>query len=256
MHRTTLTLTAAALMASGLQGKSRDPGPADKRETAVDTFDRITVAGPFMVRIRTGNEPGISLAGPRTMLDDTELFVRDGQLIIRWQEGASWSRNGNHGVDIDIKVPTLREATMAGAGSIDIDQVRADDFVAIIIGAGEVSVEGAKAARFRAQMAGAGSLTVGRIDAKTVEVDLAGSGNLRATGNAERAALKVMGSGSFDSPDFTASNATIVAAGSGAIRAAVSNTADIESIGSGPISLTGGAKCSVSKMGSGNVHCS
>ena len=138
MYKTILSIAAAALMAGGAEAKSRDPGPPDGRQAATGAFDRIAVAGPFLVRVSTGNVPSVSLVGPRTMLDDTELLVRDGQLIIRWQEGASWSRNGGQGVDIDIKVPNLREATMAGAGSIAIDAVQGDSFDAVLLGAGGV----------------------------------------------------------------------------------------------------------------------
>jgi hypothetical protein len=255
MRKSVLAASAAALMAGGAQAKSRDPGPPDKRQVAIGAFDRIAVAGPFFVRVSTGKAAKISLAGPRTMLDDAELLVRGGQLIVRWQEGANWSRNGNHGVDIDITIPALREVTMAGAGAIHIDQVLSDSFGAIVTGAGGVIVEKAQVGRLHAQLAGSGSLTLGEIEATSLEADLAGSGAMRVAGRADTATLRVLSSGSFDNPDFAASNATILSGGSGVVRAAVSHSADIKSTGSGAIVLTGGAKCSVSKMGSGDVRC-
>src|SRR5690349_18724909 len=105
-----------ALLASGAQAKSRDPGPPDHREVTPGSFDSIAVAGPFVVRVHTGKATKVALTGPRTMLDDTELVIRDGQLLIRWQEGASWSRNGNQGVDVDIAMPVISGVTNVGAG--------------------------------------------------------------------------------------------------------------------------------------------
>ncbi len=250
-----LAAAAGALLAGSAQTKSRDPGPPDARMASPGEFDRIAIAGPFVVTVRTGHEIAISMSGPRTMLDDTELLVRDGQLIVRWQEGASWSRNGNHGVDIDIQVPALREAMMAGAGSIAIDRVQADDFTVKLLSAGGISVQALDVDQFKAQLAGAGSLDVGRIDAKAIEIDVAGSGEVRANGRAGTATLRLVGSGSFNNPDFAAGDASIISSGSGAVRATVTNGADIKIAGSGDVELTGGAKCSVSKQGSGNVHC-
>ena len=243
-------------MLSGFQAKSRDPGPPDKRQVAIGDFDRIAVGGPFMVRIRTGQTTSIAMSGPGTMLDDTETFVRDGQLIVRWQEGASWQRNGGHGVNLDITVPTLREATNFEAGSIEIDRVQADGFTAMLMGAGPITVGSVEAKKFKAQVAGAGSLMLGQVAAAAMQVDLGGSGGIRAEGRVDHADLNLIGSGSFDNPDFSARDANIVSSGSGVLRATVTHKAAIQSMGSGDIALTGGAKCTVSKAGSGNVNCS
>lgn len=251
-----MAIAGAALMLSGFQAKSRDPGPPDERQIAIGDFDRIAVGGPFLVRIRTGQTTNIALSGPSTMLDDTEMFVRDGQLIVRWQEGASWQRNGNHGVDIDIMVPTLREATNFEAGSIEIDRVQADGFTAMLMGSGPIAIGSLAAKTFKAQVAGSGSLMLGQVAAAAMQVDLGGSGGIRAKGRVDHADLNLMGSGSFDNPDFSAREANIVSASSGVLRAMVTHKAAIQSMGSGDIALTGGAKCSVSKAGSGNVHCS
>ena len=249
-------VAVTALVANGAQARSRDPGPPDQRQVMPGNFDRVAVAGPFVVRIHTGQATSVSLSGPRTMLDDTDLFIRDGQLVIGWQEGAGWSRNGNLGVDVDITVPVIRGAMNLGAGSIDIDRVQTDHFTASLASSGGITIHAMDVNELKAELAGAGSLGLAQIEAKGVDVDLAGSGTMRATGRAGTANLRLASSGSFDNPGFTARDANIVSAGSGAIRAIVTNAADIKSLGSGGIVLTGGAKCTVSKMGSGNVNCS
>jgi hypothetical protein len=236
MRKRVVSVAGVALLASVTHAKSRDPGPPDQRQVTVGKFDRIVVAGPFVVRVHTGKPGNIVLAGPRTMVDDTELVVRDGQLIIRWQEGASWSRNGNQGVDVDVEIPVMRGVTNVGAGSIDIDRVKTDRFVATL--------------------ASAGSVTINSMDVGQLKADLTGAGNLRAVGQAGSASLMVMGSGSFDSPNLVARDAHVTSGGSGGVRATVTNSAAIESFGSGGTLLRGGAKCSVSKHGSGNVRCS
>lgn len=257
MRRKSIAVAAiAALAASGGQAKSRDPGPPDKRQVTPGKFDRITVAGPFLVKVSTGKSTNVTLSGPRTMLDDTELFVRDGQLIIRWQEGASWSRNGNQGVDVEITLPGIRGATNLGAGSIDIDRVQTDQFVAQLASSGGISIHSIAVGQLTAQLAGSGSLALAGLEAKTMDADLAGSGGIRAAGQVDSAYLKLVSSGSFDNPAFTARNASIESAGAGVVRATVTNAAVIKSGGSGQVVLTGGAKCTVTTLSSGRVHCS
>ena len=39
-------------------------------------------------------------------------------------------------------------------------------------------------------------------------------------------------------------------------RANATGTADVDIVGSGDVDLTGGAKCTISKAGSGDVRCS
>jgi hypothetical protein len=253
MHKSIFTLTAvaAALMASGLQAKSREAGPQDKRQVVIGSFDRIAVAGPFLVRVSTGDGPDVRLSGPRTMLADTEIFVRDGQLVIRWQEGASWSRNGSHGVDIDIKVPSLREATMYGAGSIDINRVHGESFGAMLASSGGIAVQKLDVKRFEAKLAGSGSLRVGELDADAADVLVAGSGAMRATGTARTATLKLFGSSAFNNPDLSVREATIFKSGPSTVRLNVTEKADVQTAGPGEVVLTGGGKYTVSELGPG-----
>jgi hypothetical protein len=226
----------AALLSGSAQAMGRDPGPPDHRQVTIGQFDRVAVAGPFVVRVRTGKAVSASLSGSRTMLDDTELLVRDGELIVRWQEGAGWSRNGDEGVDVEITMPEVRGVRNLGAGQIDIDRVRGDRFAATLVSAGRVTIDS--------------------MDVDELKAELAGSGSLRAAGQVGTANLMVASSGSFDSPELTAQDADITSVGSGAVRANVTHTATIKTLGSGGIQLTGGAKCSVNKSGSGDVRCS
>ena len=251
-----VAVAAAALMAAGAQPKSRDPGPTDHRQLAPGEFDRILVAGPFLVRVRTGQATSVSLTGPRTTLDDTELVVRDGQLFIGWQEGAGWPRNGNEGVDVDVTVPAIRGVTNAGTGSVDIDRVKTDRFVATLSSAGGVTIHSMDIGQLQAQLSGSGNLALRQINAKAVDVLLAGSGGVRAAGEADTATLSLGSSGSFDGPNFKARDASIMSNGPGAVRASVTHIAHIKSFGAGGIFLTGGAKCSVTKLGPGDVRCS
>jgi putative autotransporter adhesin-like protein len=251
-----IVAAAALLSSSAAQGMSRDPGPPDQRRSAPGEFDRIAIAGPFVVKIRTGKATSVSLSGPRTMLDDIELVVHDGQLVVGWQEGASWSRNGDQGVNIDITMPVLRGVTNVGAGSIAVDRIKADHFLATLLSAGGVTIGSMDVGYLKAELAGAGTLELEEMEAKDLDVDLVGSGGMRAAGRADTANLRLASSGSFDNPNFAIRNASISSGGSGSVVTTVTSKADIKTAGSGMIVVTGGAKCSISRAGSGDVRCS
>jgi len=242
-------------MAAGVHGKGRDPGPPEARTAVAGQFDRIMVNGPFQVKVSTGKSASISLRGPRTMLDDTEFTIRDGKLFINWQEGASWSRNGDHGVDIDITLPALKEATIGESGLIEIDRVAGDSFTAMLFSSGEITIHAVEVKAFDALVAAAGELSIDQLNADSVDVKLGGSGGMRVAGRAEVAKLAVFGAGSFDNPSFIAKDASIITAGSGGVRATVDHHATIKSMGSGEVHLSGGATCTVSNNGSGSVNC-
>lgn len=235
--------------------RGRDPGLSDARVAATAAFDQIAVHGPFQVTVTTGQKPEVALRGPATMLDDTDLAVRDGKLMIGWQEGACWSRNGDQGVAIEISLPTLTEATIGDSGSIAIDRIEGERFTAMLFSSGEIAIRDLEVKTLDALQGGSGGLSIERLDAEAVEIKLSGSGGMRVKGRATTATIMVAGAGAFDSPDFVAADASIIVAGSGGLRATVTDRADIRSMGSGEISLTGGARCMVSNGGAGRVIC-
>jgi hypothetical protein len=85
---------------------------------------------------------------------------------------------------------------------------------------------------------------------------IAGSGGVKASGSAKRASYSIAGSGDLDAGNLTATDADAEIAGSGSIRARVTGTAKASIAGSGDIDISGGARCTQSKHGSGSIRCS
>lgn len=210
------------------------------RNYNVGNFDRIEVAGPYNVEVRTGDRVSVAGRGTTELMQRTIVEVKDGELSIhprrenRWW-GRNWSRNEK--ANFVVTVPQLRGATIAGSGSIKVDRVRGP--------------------RFEGQIGGSGSLQVGSIDVQQVEFGIGGSGSVRALGGrAQRAEYNIGGSGDINAAAIAVQNAKVSIAGSGDVAARASGTADVSIVGSGDVAITGGAKCNISKMGSGRVRCS
>ena len=243
MRKAVLISIAAATAAAGCsQGRAEDGGPTVQRSYQVGNFQRLEVAGPYDVRVRTGANPSVSATGPEKLLDRLVVEVKGDRLLIHPESEHrgffNWGRSGVRGnATLEVTVPALREASIAGSGGISVDKVHGSDF------------EGS--------IAGSGDLNLDSLNVQSLKLSIAGSGDVRAhSGQAQRADYSIAGSGGIDARAIQAQTADVSIAGSGSVNAQASGTADVSIMGSGDVVLTGGAKCHVSKAGSGDVRCS
>lgn len=242
MRKPIAAAVIAATAATSACGHSRgeDAGPVVSRAYQVGNFDRIEVAGPYDVDIRTGSSPSVSARGGQKLIEHMVVEVKDGRLLIHPQERKGWFGGGWHfggKVDLQVTVPELHGATIAGSGDIKVDKVRGE--------------------RFDGTVAGSGGIDIAALDVQALKLSIAGSGAAKAgSGRAQSAAFEIAGSGDIDARGVEAQTADVSIAGSGSVNAQAKATASVSIMGSGDVEVTGGAKCSVSKAGSGNVRCS
>jgi hypothetical protein len=236
-----LGIGAAAIAVAGC-GKSHaeDGGPTVKRNYQVGAFDKIEVAGPYDVSVRTGAGPTVTASGPEKAIEQLVVEVKGDKLVIHTKERRggifSWGSHNFGNTTLQVAVPALSAATIAGSGGINVDKIKGDTF--------------------RGAVGGSGDLTLGSLEVQSLELAIGGSGDIRASGRARSADYSIAGSGDIDASGLSSETADASIAGSGSIRAQATGTANAKIMGSGDITLTGGAKCSVSKMGSGDINCS
>lgn len=220
--------------------RSENPGPVVSRNFQVGNFTEVEVAGPFDVNIHTGANPGVSARGNQQLIDRLEVEVRGSKLLIRPKSEHRWF-GGWHSTrgkgTISVTVPMIQAATLAGAGDLNVDNVKGE--------------------RFDGQIAGSGDLKVGTVDVASLKLAIAGSGGASAgSGKAREAEYDIAGSGDVDTQTVQVESLKVSIAGSGGIKAHASRAAEVNIMGSGDVNVTGGAKCSINKMGSGTVNCS
>lgn len=233
-----IAAVAVTLAACG-QTRAEDGGPTVQRNYQVGGFERIEVAGPYEVEVRTGGAPSVSASGPEKLIERLVVEVKGDRLLIHPRREKSmwrgWSSNGT--ARIIVTTQALRAAAIAGSGGVKVDQVRGD--------------------AFEGSVAGSGDLEVGAIEVQSLKLSIAGSGDVRArSGQSRSAEYSIAGSGDIDAGGVRSESAAVSIAGSGSINAKATGTADVSIMGSGDVELTGGARCSVSKAGSGEVRCS
>jgi hypothetical protein len=242
MRKSVAAAVIAASAASSACGYSRgkDAGPSVSRNYQVGDFTQIEVGGTYEVRVHTGAAASVSAKGPEKVIEELIVEVRGDKLIVHPKRHSWWRNTGwrtNQRVSLDINVPKLRGATLAGAGRIEVDKVQGD--------------------QFEGQIAGSGDLHIGSVDVARLKLGIAGAGSVKAgTGKAANAEYEIAGSGEMDGRNIAAQDIKVVIAGSGEIHAHATGAAEVHIAGSGDVDVTGGAKCTVKKAGSGNVRCS
>lgn len=241
--RQKLLLASAAFSALALSacsaGRAESAGPSVSRTYEVGAFTGLEVAGPFEVIVATGKAVSVAATGPQKLLDQTEVVVENGKLLIRpkkknWFGGMSWS--SKEPSRFTITVPSLEAAATVGSGDIDIDRVAGN--------------------RFEGSIAGSGSLRLAQVAVQDLGLSISGSGEMTAAGQAQRASYRIAGSGDLDASGVRSVDANASIAGSGDIKAQATRTAKATINGSGDIAITGGARCQTNKNGSGDIRCS
>jgi hypothetical protein len=241
MRKSIAAAVAAASVATGACNQSaEEAGATVSRNYPVGNFQRIEVAGPYDVTIRTGANPTVSAEGSEKLLERTVVVVQGDKLVIHPEEqkGFRFLSFGTRGkADFTVTVPRLAAAAIAGSGKIDLDHAQGE--------------------RFEGTVAGSGDLKIDRIDVGELKLSIGGSGSAKAgTGKAQSADYSIAGSGDIRAGSIETQQAKVSIAGSGSVKAHATGTADVSIMGAGAVDVSGGAKCSVSKAGSGSVRCS
>jgi hypothetical protein len=116
---TALIAAAAATASCGLH-RGGDSGPTVSRDYPVGAFQKIEVAGPYDVEVRTGSNPSVAGKGSEKLLEQTRVEVHGDTLSISPDDHKGWFHMGWHSGKAHFVVTgaQIRSATNAGSGSV------------------------------------------------------------------------------------------------------------------------------------------
>jgi hypothetical protein len=225
IHLLLLAATAAATA----------PAAAADRTYSVAGFDQVRVNGPYKVRLTTGVPPFARASGDVSALDGIAIDVSGKILTVRRNSSAARSYPGQPSGPVEIEIGTheLRQASLVGAGSLDINAVRGLAFT--------LTVEGAGAAR------------IGAVDVDQLKLWIAGTASATLGGTAKSATFLVRGVSSLDAVGLSVKDAVIGSEGPAIVRATVTNSAKVDAKGVSQVTLEGGPSCIVTASGSATV---
>jgi hypothetical protein len=235
-------LIAALPLAACSYGSDRDSKPGiagsgtgSTRSYAVADFTNIELRGSDNVDVRVGTGFSVRAEGPSAELDKLKIEKDGGTLKVGRINGHGFHWGDHKNVTVFVTMPRIAQADIAGSGNMAVDRVDGQNF--------------------KGNAVGSGNLDVAALSVQAGDFSVAGSGNIKAKGNARHLRMDIAGSGDIDAGGVKAEGADVSIAGSGAARADVTGPARVSVMGSGDVDLGSGAKCTTSKMGSGNIHC-
>jgi Putative auto-transporter adhesin, head GIN domain len=210
---------------------------AAERSFSVLDFDRIEVAGNYIVSVRADRATTAKASGAPDALDRVLMETRGRTLTIRSiaLTSSATSRDGTMPVSIKVTVPALSGARLQGNGSLSIAELRGPLAELVATGSGTLSVARATVDRLVVRQSGAGQV---QLSGKVLSADMAAKG-----------------SGGIDATALAVSDLKLTASTSGTVRGQASRAAAITSTGTGLIDIMGKPACTVQNTGPGEVHC-
>jgi hypothetical protein len=213
------------------------PAAAAERTYSVTDFDRVSIEGPFTVRLTSGRPAAASATGSQHALDRISIAVESGVLRIRPNRSA-WS--GDPGaasgpVAIEISTRALRAATVLGAGSLAIDR--------------------ASGMRVDLTVEGSGRIAVPTVAVDRLVVGMIGSGRIQIAGTAADLRASVHGWADLDAGALRAQAAQIVTDTAGRIAVGVERQATVTASGIGEVDIVGAPACTLRGLSAAQVRC-
>lgn len=231
---TTSTVTVTKDPSATSTGTSpAPPGTSTSRDFPVSDFAAVRLAAHYDVTVTVGSPTSVRAEGDPAALDLLDIKTEGDTLVAAVEPNSQWPPNSR--VTVSVTTPTLNAAEVDGSGDMRIGTVRTDTL--------------------SLTQGGSGDMEVREIAVKQLRVSSRGSGDVNASGTADDADIRLDGSGEADLQELTVKRAQIAVSGSGGLEIKATEKVSGSLSGSADVDVTGGAACSVSKSGSGEVSC-
>lgn len=231
----TLIMRWAALAAIALLSSS--PALAAEKRFGLTSFETIEVNADVMVEVSTRTPVNAVAIGPQDALDRLVLEGRDGRLVISMKTYAGDENRRSPGgvVTIRVNAAGLRSASLSGAGSLQVDEL--------------------KGARVLIGLRGPGRLAVGKIAADRLSVAMIGNGSMTLGGTVKQGQVTLSGAGVLDAGKLSIGDLSSDSEGAGDLTLSATKTASVTVRGIGKTVVLGKPVCTVRNLGSGSVSC-
>jgi phage shock protein PspC (stress-responsive transcriptional regulator) len=144
-------------------------------------FDRIEIGGAYAIEIRQGNDFSVAADGRRDDVEDLDVYVRNGNLVVKRDDNFNFFNNRNKRVGLVITMPTVKDLDLSGANKTRISGFQnLDNLKLDLSGATNSEIE-INTDRLELDATGASKVVLkGR--ARTANISLSGACRLDATG--------------------------------------------------------------------------
>ncbi|KPC55012.1 GIN domain-containing protein [Amantichitinum ursilacus] len=165
------TLIAAALLSC--LGSAYGADQTETRQLA--RFTEIRIKAPVDMTYTVGPTASLQVSASAEMLSQLVLSVSNGELTIDAKSGSDF----HHGVRVVATGPLLTGVSIDGAGNFKATGLTGAAFNTRIAGAGSISATGA-VHHINASVKGAGDIDLKKLTAKDAVITIAGTGSVKA----------------------------------------------------------------------------
>ncbi len=161
-------------------------------------FDRIEIGGAYAIEIRQGNEFSVAADGQRDDVEDLDVSVRNGNLVVKRDDNYNFFNNRNKRIGLVITMPTIKGLDLSGAKKTRISGFRNLDNLSVDLSGATNSEIEINTDRLELEATGASKVVLkGR--ARTADISLSGACRLTATDMAiDEAEVNAMGASRAD----------------------------------------------------------
>ena len=192
---------------------------SEKRD--VSGFRRVVLAGVGALRVAQGDTESLTIEASADLMPRITSVVEDGTLTLGMRKGA-WLkglRESGRTVRFELTMTEVDGMTLAGAGDIESEGVRAGELALTVSGAGHLRVRG---------LAGT-----------ALTVSLSGAGGCELSGEVESQEIRITGAGNYEARSLRSKTAKALVAGTGSVVVSVDDTLDAQVTGVGSVRYYG-----------------
>ncbi len=228
-----LLVSTLACSIGGL-GSVRGSGSVTEEERRVSSFTKVSMMTIGNLYIEVGDEESLTIEAEDNLLEYFVTEVSGDTLEIKMRSGVNLDPTSP--VNFYLTVKDLNSITLAGAGNVEAQALRAD--------------------RFSAVLSGSGDIQFGDLNADTFEAVLSGSGDLRVSGGQVGEQIIILtGSGKYDARGLRSDKADVTISGSGSTTINVRQSLRVNISGSGSVRYVGSPSLDrLTVSGSGTIE--
>lgn len=147
------------------------------------------------------------------------------------------------------------ELKVSGSGSMDVNNLKADNVSAGVSGSGSMNLDQLSTDKISASVSGSGKMVIDDLIADKVSASVSGSGGITLKGSKAGSTeeFKISGSGKIDAIGFETANSKVDISGSGNCKVFVSKSLYASITGSGNVTYKGSPVIESKTTGSGRV---
>jgi hypothetical protein len=158
---TLLIVSSACSAINFIDNRIEGSGNVITEDRDVSDFDRVTLAGFGKVTIEQGNEESLTVRTDDNIMPYIRTEVKGDTLVLDFTgQGERRSINPSDGIEFDLVVKDLNRLDISGAGSVEVNELEAEKFLADLSGAGTLDISSLIADELVVRQSGAGTVVV------------------------------------------------------------------------------------------------